>query len=207
MPVKINGTTSGSVTLAAPATGSDVTLTLPGSTGTVALTTGAGLQFITSQDFSAVSSVSVNNCFTSTYDVYKLFVNLSAQSATATNVSIRMRTAGSDNSSSNYYFNGTEVATSSATTVGTSRSIGTGTRFIAGSYVANPGGYDITFIGPFLTQKTMLLSHSVAVGDTDMMTRTLAGLMTVTTSYESFTLYPDSGTISGSLRVYGLRNS
>lgn len=32
MPVKINGSTSGSVTLAAPATGSDVTLTLPGST-------------------------------------------------------------------------------------------------------------------------------------------------------------------------------
>ena len=29
MPVKINGATSGSVTLAAPATGSDVTLTLP----------------------------------------------------------------------------------------------------------------------------------------------------------------------------------
>lgn len=32
MPLKINGSTSGSVTLAAPATGSDVTLTLPGST-------------------------------------------------------------------------------------------------------------------------------------------------------------------------------
>lgn len=31
MPVKINGTTSGSVTLAAPNTGSDVTLTLPTS--------------------------------------------------------------------------------------------------------------------------------------------------------------------------------
>lgn len=29
MPIKINGSTSGSVTLAAPATGSDVTLTLP----------------------------------------------------------------------------------------------------------------------------------------------------------------------------------
>ena len=35
MPVKINGATSGSVTLAAPATGSDVTLTLPGSSGTL----------------------------------------------------------------------------------------------------------------------------------------------------------------------------
>lgn len=32
MPVKVNGQTSGSVTVAAPATGSDVTLTLPGST-------------------------------------------------------------------------------------------------------------------------------------------------------------------------------
>jgi hypothetical protein len=37
MPLKINGATSGSVTLAAPATGSDVTLTLPGSAGTVAV--------------------------------------------------------------------------------------------------------------------------------------------------------------------------
>lgn len=32
MPIKVNGQTSGSVTVAAPATGSDVTLTLPGST-------------------------------------------------------------------------------------------------------------------------------------------------------------------------------
>ena len=37
MPLKINGATNGSVTLAAPATGSDVTLTLPSSSGTVAL--------------------------------------------------------------------------------------------------------------------------------------------------------------------------
>ena len=41
MPVKINGATSGSVTLAAPATGSDVTLTLPGATATVQTVPGA----------------------------------------------------------------------------------------------------------------------------------------------------------------------
>lgn len=38
MSLKINGSTSGSVTLDAPATGSDVSVTLPGSTGTLALT-------------------------------------------------------------------------------------------------------------------------------------------------------------------------
>lgn len=46
MPVKINGTTSGSVTLAAPDTGSDVTLTLPASTGTVALASALGKQIV-----------------------------------------------------------------------------------------------------------------------------------------------------------------
>lgn len=37
MPIKINGSTSGSVTLAAPATGSDVTVTLPAAAGTLAM--------------------------------------------------------------------------------------------------------------------------------------------------------------------------
>lgn len=41
MPVKINGATSGSVTLAAPATGSDVTVTLPAAAGTVQTVPGA----------------------------------------------------------------------------------------------------------------------------------------------------------------------
>ena len=74
MPVKINGATSGSVTLAAPATGSDVTLTLPAAAGTAATTayadTAGGLQLITTQTFSAVSAVNVNNCFTATYSNY-----------------------------------------------------------------------------------------------------------------------------------------
>lgn len=38
MTLKLNGTTSGSVSLDAPATGSDVAITLPGTAGTVALT-------------------------------------------------------------------------------------------------------------------------------------------------------------------------
>lgn len=41
MPVKINGSSSGSVTLQAPASGSDVTVTLPAATGTLLNTPGA----------------------------------------------------------------------------------------------------------------------------------------------------------------------
>lgn len=43
MPIKINGSTSGSVTLAAPATGSDVTVTLPATAGTIPLSASATL--------------------------------------------------------------------------------------------------------------------------------------------------------------------
>lgn len=50
MPLKINGSTSGSVTLAAPATGSDVTVTLPGTAGTVALTASPTLTTATLSD-------------------------------------------------------------------------------------------------------------------------------------------------------------
>lgn len=46
MPIKINGSTSGSVTLAAPATGSDVTLTLPAASGTAALASALGKQVL-----------------------------------------------------------------------------------------------------------------------------------------------------------------
>ena len=45
MPIKINGSTSGSVTLAAPATGSDVTVTLPSAAGTVQTVPGAWTSF------------------------------------------------------------------------------------------------------------------------------------------------------------------
>ena len=87
MPVKINGATSGSVTLAAPATGSDVTLTLPAAAGTVATTayadTAGGLQLITTQTFSAVSAVNVNNCFTSTYDNYQVVISGTTPSTAA----------------------------------------------------------------------------------------------------------------------------
>lgn len=41
--MKINGSTSGSVTLAAPATGSDVTVTLPATAGTIPLSASATL--------------------------------------------------------------------------------------------------------------------------------------------------------------------
>ena len=83
--IKLKGDTSGSVTIAAPDTGSDVTLTLPASAGTIATqdyAAGAGgLVHINTTTFSAVSSVSLNDVFTSDYDDYRIVIRSLAVSA------------------------------------------------------------------------------------------------------------------------------
>jgi hypothetical protein len=61
-----------------------------------------GLTKITSNlAFSGATTVSINNCFTSTYTSYLvIFENMAAASGTA--VTFRLRVSGSDNSTSNY---------------------------------------------------------------------------------------------------------
>ena len=52
--------------------------------------------------FSGASSVSLNGCFTSAYQNYSIIVNDDSASATGYQL-FRLRTNGTDNSTSNYY--------------------------------------------------------------------------------------------------------
>jgi hypothetical protein len=62
---------------------------------------------------------------------------------------------------------------------------------------------------PYLTRKTSMTSQAASwQGATSQffMINT-AGTTSVTTSYDGFTLFPNTGTFSGQIRVYGYRNS
>lgn len=210
MSIRIYGATSGYVDLDAPAVAGSASVTLPGS-GTLATQAYAdglaGLTLITAQSFSAASAVNVNNCFTSTYANYRVTIELSAMSATSgAALRARLRVSGSDNSSSNYYFNGPDVATSSTQTVGVTRSAGLGTWWTWGSDNANPGFSSIDVFNPQLSVKTAFAGSFSAASTTDFRFSALGGLMSVTTAYDGFTLLPDSGTITGTICVYGYRN-
>ena len=156
--------------------------------------------------FSAATAASVNGVFTSVYDMYKILINFTAQSAAA-NTFIRMRVAGTDNASANYYYNGPQVDTSTTTAVTTARSAGLSSNGFILSYKLNPGAADVTLTAPFLTQKTLYTGAIVGVGDTDIWLNNVGGMMSVTTSYDGFTILPASGTITGTAQVYGLRKS
>lgn len=156
------------------------------------LVTGAGLDLIVTQSFSAASSVSLNNCFSAVYDNYRIVVAL-AFSASGQSGRLRVRASGSDLSTSTYYWTVTSGAGTSDTSIKFNVSTGAGD---ASSLVA-----DIT--SPFLaagTGWTSLSNDAAGFGLTSA-----SGGVRNTTSYDGFTLFPSSGTITGSVSVYGYR--
>jgi len=138
MPVKINGATSGSVTLAAPATGSDVTLTLPGVTDTL-LRQGGGkiLQIVRATDTTSRTTTS-----TSFTDVTGVSVTITPQRSDSA-VLLIFAGAWEAEWASNGVSNGgrLKIADSSNNTVtitnpyfGVVNIDGTGTRAMGGSF-------------------------------------------------------------------------
>jgi len=206
MPIRINGLNTGSVTLSASANGGDVTLNLPNANGTVATTsyadTAPGLQYITGQTFTDVSSVSVNNCFTSTYANYRIIMRF-LMSATTAELRSRLRFSGTDNSTASSYQRSGYLA--SATT----------------SLAVNGGALDYLFHGatsssgahylwyelmsPAITESTAMMSNFFQ--GTGNLSYGHQALHTQGAAYDGITLYVSSGTITGTLRIYGYRNS
>ena len=154
--------------------------------------------------FTGVSSVSLNGVFSGTYSNYKITINAPTNSG---NLNFRMRTSGTDNSSSNYYFNGPEVSTSSTNTYTVARSNGLQSYWLTGGFSNGPVGVSLDIFDPQNTEKTRFVGIAISAGDTDLTGRFLTGIMSVTTSYDGLTLYPSSGTITGTIRVYGYRNA
>jgi hypothetical protein len=161
-----------------------------------------GLVYVAGTAFSAVSSVSVNNCFTSTYDNYRVVVEMLA-AAGAPNVSFRLRVGGSDDTGANYayqYIYGTGASAIAAR--GTAQ---TGGWF----YTANTayraiGSYDIS--APAIARQTSMVGVSVyAAGTVELIT--WANNHNQSTAYDGITIYPASSTITGTVRIYGYRNS
>lgn len=168
--------------------------------------TGGGLDLITSQSFTAVSSVSMNNCFTSTYEHYKVTFTIVAGTLDA-NFDFRFRASGADNSTSDYFFSadGKDATATPRTSSGNGSTSGrvainvANTRNVSGSFdVHSPlsSGYKS------LQGQSSYEFSSVG---THVLTNFFVGNRTAT-AYDGFSLYPTAGTFTGTLRVYGYRN-
>lgn len=195
MTLKLNGATSGSVSLDAPATGSHVTLELPTDSIKPALI------LLASQAFTAASNVSVNNCFTAAYDNYQIIYSTSANTATTGDIQFRLRSGGVDSSAASYKQGSISNSwTNSVAAFGGTTSTAGNVGFLNAANDAF--SKSINVFAPFLSQKTTWATS----GPDDASMRVYSGLFNATTSFDGFSIIAPSGTFTGTVRVYGYRN-
>lgn len=157
-----------------------------------------GLELISTTTVgTTVSTVTVSNVFSATYDNYLIKATGGVFSGTAT-VDLQL---GSTVTNYKYqliygtYANGTPAAEGTTTAI-KFRYMGMGTTT----------GYDahIDVMSPYLAKHTKIIASEHGPSDTG----SLFGIMENTTSYTSFNIFPSSGTMTGgTIRVYGYRNS
>lgn len=189
MPLRIYGATSGYVDLEVPDVADNGTVTLSPSLMS------PGLVLIRKESFSGVASKSVDGVFTSTYKNYRIIARFTGTVAGQTN--IRFRTAGADYTGANYKWRAAEGVFTSTTNSGAAGSDLTTGRF--GYWAALESSTEMDVMSPALTEKTHMHSqHQYGDGY-----GTQGSLVNVTNSFDGFTVYPTSGTLSGEIYVYG----
>lgn len=146
--------------------------------------------------FSTASSISINGCFSSTYSNY--LIQAQFTSTASNQIDFRFRTSGTDNSTSNY----TKIRWD-----GRANSVSVQTAQTSGALGQNTNGQDGSFItdivNPFQTKYTQYYSRGMQLNDTSHNPYDWRGAFNGTTSFDSLTLLPAAGTLTGSVSVYG----
>ena len=163
-----------------------------------------GLVPITTSSFTSVTSVSVNNCFTSTYQNYAIMA-VTGDPATAQTFTMRLRAGGTDTTTNNYYrLNiGIENNSTQRDVVGQSSSffmgfVGAGSEFAASFDVFSPEEARLTRIAGSSVNNN--LNH------TGVTAYNLGGWFDLTTQFDGFSLIFGANT-TGVVRVYAYANS
>ena len=151
--------------------------------------------------FSGASSVSINNCFSSAYDRY--VINVDCDSA-STNIDVLFRLSVSNtDAATNYSYAGAGYRASGSgfnpvSTSATSVDIGRG----GTSYACHT-----TFqaIDPFIAVPTVLLGQFGSKDSASTFINNFGAYHSDSTSYTGFTIFPNTGTFTGNVRIYGYK--
>lgn len=181
----------GYVELQAPSNATSQTLVLPTDSIQPALV------HIATENFSSASSISFDNIFTNTYQNYKFVIRYYATSGTLFG---RLRLSGSDDSLANYTRQRLYGENSVA---GATRSTGN-TEMQFGWYASGYGLMIAEISGPNEASTTPYLAQSITSEPSIML---YGGIHSLTNAYDGITIFPQSSTFTGSISVYGYRNS
>ena len=158
----------------------------------------SGLVLLNTTSFSAVSTQPINDVFSSTYDHYRIVCDFIGSTAVAQYM--RLRVSGADNTSTNY---NRQYLLASNTLVSGGRST-INAWAMTNATSTTRGAWVMDVFNPFLTQVTGAFSQQLALYNGASNFINLEGhAFNTATSFTGFSIYPDTGTITGTVSVYG----
>jgi hypothetical protein len=150
--------------------------------------------------FSTASSVSVNGCFTTTYDNYRIIFNTTL-SADA-DMTFKYRNSGTDTSAAYYSYNHSMFPIAGTQGAGTRTNNSTFIAFNGGLGILN---YVVDIRNPYISGQKKYL-NAQGISSALYSIHQTGGTLDNTNQFDSFTLAPQSGNITGTVRVYGYKN-
>jgi hypothetical protein len=158
----------------------------------------AGLILVKTQTIgTAVSSVTVSDAFSSTFENYRIVVSGVTASAGGSVPRLRLGTTSTG------YYNGMFLQPFTGATASLQVNNGGDWYILVGSTTTGSMSVSIDVYQPNLATVTTHIAHGTYGGNTFFT----GGYQSATTQFTSFRIAPDSGTITGgTIRVYGYNN-
>jgi hypothetical protein len=163
-----------------------------------------GLVHINTTSFTTQSTVSINNVFTTAFDNYRIIFEANG-STTSQNVGARLRAGGSDSTASSYHqqigeFSGTSASgfrESSANIWNRISTVNSASPVLATMDIASPA------LSRFTTVTGTRQVEPTATTQIQLMGSAFAN----TTVFDGISFIVGTGTMTGTVRIYGYRNS
>ena len=165
-----------------------------------------GLVYITQATGSATNTLSINNCFTSTYQNYKVIITQSAISSTVT-MNIRFRVGGSDDTTANTQYMANTATEAGGSSVLAGANQAQLTLGFVGTASPNAGSV-IDIFSPQVAARTWGTTQRYEFDSVNYVARSGSFVKDEVTSYDGLTLFAASAaTFTATVYVYGYRNS
>lgn len=164
----------------------------------------SGLTLVSATTFSAVSSHSVDSIFTSTYKYYRAVLKFTASGLNT--MTVRFRASGTSNSSANYY--SVNRSTDSAGTNEYVGSIAATSISLLGKYNTDFNGVSFDILDPQAALDKIITGTAFSRGSQTggLATVNFGGAFNSSSAMDGLELIASSGTISGTLKIYGYQN-
>jgi len=153
--------------------------------------------------FTASTSISLNGIFTSTYDHYKVEIYTTAASTAV--LRVVLRSAGTDATAANYDYTllyANSGSPSSATVAANANWT------LNASISSTVMKHNLELTNPFLASMTTAIGRSVAYASAVApLIGNFGGGHRLSTSYDGLTFTASTGSLTGTIRVYGYNNN